>query len=185
MIKKQINIAQIGVGYRGPNLLRNLIANKDCNVKTVIDLAKERRDFVRGLYPAVAVTDNTQQVFDDPSIDAVVIATPVATHFDLSMAAQHGGRGYIDTHPVECSTNMMLDQMVFAEAFKAGVNNICFASSACVYPSYLQEETGSDYLLKEEDADPFVRDKAFADLESRVSKSQEKNKEQGRLLIGS
>ncbi|MCK4736037.1 MAG: NAD-dependent epimerase/dehydratase family protein [Methanophagales archaeon] len=55
--------------------------------------------------------------------------------------------------------------MVFAEAFKAGVDNICFASSACVYPSYLQEETGSDYLLKEEDADPFVRDKAFADLE--------------------
>ena len=81
------------------------------------------------------------------------------------LAAQHGGRGYIDTHPVECSTNMMLDQMVFAEAFKAGVERICFASSACVYPSYLQEETGSDYLLKEEDADPFVRDKAFADLE--------------------
>ena len=81
------------------------------------------------------------------------------------LAAQHGGRGYIDTHPVECSTNMMLDQMVFAEAFKAGVERICFASSACVYPSYLQEETGSEYLLKEEDADPFVRDKAFADLE--------------------
>jgi nucleoside-diphosphate-sugar epimerase len=81
------------------------------------------------------------------------------------LAAQHGGRGYIDTHPVECSTNMMLDQMVFAEAYKAGVDKICFASSACVYPSYLQEETGSDYLLKEEDADPFVRDKAFADLE--------------------
>lgn len=86
------------------------------------------------------------------------------------LAAQHGGRGYIDTHPVECSTNMMLDQMVFAEAFKAGVDKICFASSACVYPSYLQEETGSDYLLKEEDADPFVRDKAFADLEYGWSK---------------
>jgi len=60
---------------------------------------------------------------------------------------------------------MVLDQLVFEEASNAGVDRICFASSACVYPSYLQEQIGSDYLLKEEDADPFVRDKAFADLQ--------------------
>jgi UDP-glucose 4-epimerase len=81
------------------------------------------------------------------------------------LAALHGGRGYIHTHPAECCTNMILDQLVFEEAYKAGVDRICFASSACVYPTYLQEETGSSYLLKEEDADPFIRDKAFADLE--------------------
>ena len=81
------------------------------------------------------------------------------------LAALHGGRGYIDSHPAQCCTNMILDQLVFEEANKMGVERICFASSACVYPSYLQEETGSLYLLKEEDADPFVRDKAFADLE--------------------
>jgi UDP-glucose 4-epimerase len=81
------------------------------------------------------------------------------------LAALHGGRGYIDSHPAQCCTNMILDQLVFEEAHKAGVDRVCFASSACVYPSYLQEETGSSYLLKEEDADPFVRDKAFADLE--------------------
>jgi nucleoside-diphosphate-sugar epimerase len=81
------------------------------------------------------------------------------------LAALHGGRGYIDTHPAECCTNMILDQMVFETACAEGVKKVCFASSACVYPSYLQDETGSDYLLKEKDADPFVRDKAFADLE--------------------
>jgi nucleoside-diphosphate-sugar epimerase len=81
------------------------------------------------------------------------------------LAALHGGRGYIDTHPAECSSNMILDQMVFEESCKAGVDRICFASSACVYPAYLQEQAGSNYLLKEGDADPFVRDKAFADLE--------------------
>ena len=81
------------------------------------------------------------------------------------LAALHGGRGYIDTHPAQCCTNMILDQLLFEEALKADVERICFASSACVYPSYLQEETGSSYLLKEDDADPFVRDKAFADLE--------------------
>lgn len=81
------------------------------------------------------------------------------------LAALHGGRGYVDTHPAECSTNMILDQLVFEEAWKAGVDRVCFASSACVYPTYLQEQTGTNYLLKEDDADPFVRDKAFADLE--------------------
>jgi len=81
------------------------------------------------------------------------------------LAALHGGRGYIHTHPAECCTNMILDQLVFEEARRAGVERICFASSACVYPSYLQADTGSSYLLKEEDANPFVRDKAFADLE--------------------
>ena len=81
------------------------------------------------------------------------------------LAALHGGRGYIDTHPAQCCSNMILDQLVFEEACRAGVERICFASSACVYPSYLQESTGSSYLLKEEDANPFIRDKAFADLE--------------------
>jgi UDP-glucose 4-epimerase len=81
------------------------------------------------------------------------------------LAALHGGRGYIDTHPAQCCSNMILDQLVFEEAWRSGVNRICFASSACVYPSYLQKRKGSSYLLKEEDANPFVRDKAFADLE--------------------
>jgi nucleoside-diphosphate-sugar epimerase len=81
------------------------------------------------------------------------------------LAALHGGRGYIDSHPAECCSNMVLDQLVFEESCKAGVDKVCFASSACVYPSYLQDQAGSEYLLKENDADPFVRDKAFADLE--------------------
>lgn len=81
------------------------------------------------------------------------------------LAASHGGRGYIDTHPADCSANMALDGIVFQEAYTAGVERLCYASSACVYPSYLQEETGSAYLLAEGDANPFVRDKAQADLE--------------------
>ena len=42
--KGKVNIAQIGVGYWGPNLLRNLIANKECEVKTVVDLSEDRRE---------------------------------------------------------------------------------------------------------------------------------------------
>ena len=72
------------------------------------------------------------------------------------LAALHGGRGYIDTHPAECCTNMIMDQLVFEEAKNADVDKICFASSACVYPVFLQEDTGSFYLLKE---DSFVSER--------------------------
>ena len=49
------------------------------------------------------------------------------------LAASHGGRGYIDTHPVECTNNIMLDHVVFQAA--ASVEKIIYASSACVYPT--------------------------------------------------
>jgi predicted dehydrogenase len=98
--QNQINVAQIGVGYWGPNLLRNLIANKNCNVKTVVDLTSERRDFVKSLYPAVNVTDNAQDVFDDHSIDAIVIATPAATHFDLVISALMSGKHILVEKPM-------------------------------------------------------------------------------------
>jgi predicted dehydrogenase len=87
-----INIAQLGVGYWGPNLLRNLVSNKKCKVSAVVDLSSERRDYVRGLYPAVTVTENVDDVLSNPGIEAVIIATPVATHFDLVMRALAAGK---------------------------------------------------------------------------------------------
>jgi predicted dehydrogenase len=87
-----INIAQLGVGYWGPNLLRNLVSNKKCKVSAVVDLSSERRDYVRGLYPAVTVTENVDDVLSNPGIEAVIIATPVATHFDLAMRALAAGK---------------------------------------------------------------------------------------------
>lgn len=90
--QNQTTIAQIGVGYWGPNLLRNLIANKNCSVKTAVDLSPDRQKFVKSLYPAVNVTDDVLDVFNDPSIDAVLIATPAATHFVLAIAALKSGK---------------------------------------------------------------------------------------------
>jgi nucleoside-diphosphate-sugar epimerase len=81
------------------------------------------------------------------------------------LAAVHGGRGYIESQPARCCSNMILDQLMLRTAHEEGVERFCFASSACVYPKDLQQNAGSDYLLKEEDADPFVQGRAFADLE--------------------
>jgi nucleoside-diphosphate-sugar epimerase len=81
------------------------------------------------------------------------------------LAASHGGRGYIDTHAVECTNNMLLDHTVFAAAAAAGAAKIVFASSACVYPTSLQSDKDSRLLLREADANFEEPGKAFADGE--------------------
>lgn len=81
------------------------------------------------------------------------------------LAALHGGRGYIETHPVECMNNMMLDNVVFDRAANAGVGKIVHASSACVYPTVLQADEYDRSLLKESDANFDESGCAFADGE--------------------
>ena len=54
------------------------------------------------------------------------------------LAAAHGGRGYISNYPANCATNMALDNIVYETAAENGVNRICFASSACTYPTDIQ-----------------------------------------------
>jgi predicted dehydrogenase len=97
---KVVTVAQLGVGYWGPNLLRNLVANKTCRVSKVVDLSGERRDYVKRLYPSIKVTDKAELVFDDPSIDAVVIATPVNTHFEMAVNALKAGKHVLVEKPM-------------------------------------------------------------------------------------
>ncbi len=82
------------------------------------------------------------------------------------LAAVHGGRGYIHTHPADVSSIFAIDHRVFEASVRAGVDKVVYASSACVYPPRLQAKIGSDYLLREEDSDPFKLDEPMsADIE--------------------
>ena len=82
---KIVNIAQIGVGYWGPNLLRNLVRNEHCVIKRIVDLSPDRRDYVKKTYPVINVTGKIEDILNNPDIDAVIIATPVNTHYDLAV----------------------------------------------------------------------------------------------------
>ena len=95
-----LKVAQIGVGYWGPNLLRNLVANKRCEVSCVADLSEERRDYVKGIYPAIKLTDNLDDIFNNPDIDAVVIATPVSTHYDFAIRSLESGKHILVEKPL-------------------------------------------------------------------------------------
>ncbi|MFC1667392.1 Gfo/Idh/MocA family protein [Candidatus Omnitrophota bacterium] len=83
-----ITLAQIGVGAWGQNLLRNFFSLKDCTVKMCCDKRKEILEKVRSRYDEkIKLTDNFEEVLNDKAIDAVVIATPVATHAKLTIEA--------------------------------------------------------------------------------------------------
>jgi nucleoside-diphosphate-sugar epimerase len=70
------------------------------------------------------------------------------------LAADHGGRGYVDLHQAGPASNLFLDGIVFWEAVKAGVEKVVFASSGCVYPNYMQTDVGKKLYLREEDVKP-------------------------------
>ncbi len=114
-VNKPLNVAQIGVGYWGPNLLRNLVANHRCRVKTVVDLSPERLEYVAGLYPGVTVTSDVNDVAMDSSIDAVVIATPVCEHCQMSLRFLEAGKHILVEKPMARSVGEVQDIKAAAE----------------------------------------------------------------------
>ena len=143
--KNMINIAQIGVGYWGPNLLRNLIGTPQCTVKTVVDLSEERRNFVRNLYPSVQVTADIDAVLSDSEIQAVVIATPVATHFDLACRALKSGKHVLVEKPMASSVEEIdaIDRLSQELGLVAMVGHTFLFNSAV---RYLRELVASGQL---------------------------------------
>lgn len=95
-----INIAIIGYGYWGPNLVRNFSSTADCNLHTVVDFRAERLAIVKRNHPAVNISNNTEDVFNNNEIDAVVIATPVFTHFELAKKALENGKHVLLEKPM-------------------------------------------------------------------------------------
>jgi nucleoside-diphosphate-sugar epimerase len=70
------------------------------------------------------------------------------------LAADHGGRGYVETQQAACSANFEIDQKIFRFCQQAGVPKVIFASSGCIYPMNLQFDLDEIRYLKEEDAGP-------------------------------
>jgi predicted dehydrogenase len=87
-----VNIGIIGYGYWGPNLVRNFAETTGARVAAVADLDKKKLEVVAQRFPAVKTTTNLHDLLTDSTIDAIAIATPVSTHFELGMAALRAGK---------------------------------------------------------------------------------------------
>lgn len=100
-----MNIGIIGCGYWGPNLIRNFNSLKGARVIGISDLRSERLEYMSRLYPNVKIAStDCNDILHSRDIDAVVIATPVSTHFPLGMEALENGKHLLMEKPMTATT---------------------------------------------------------------------------------
>jgi predicted dehydrogenase len=87
-----MRVGVIGFGYWGPNIVRNMSETDDVQVGWVADRRQDRLLLAKKRFPQVQVTTDANQVISDPGVDAVAIATPVSTHFELVTQALEAGK---------------------------------------------------------------------------------------------
>jgi predicted dehydrogenase len=122
-VHRPLTVGVIGLGYWGPNLLRVLADDDDVVVKWVCDRDAERLARFARRFPATRPTTRAESVFEDPETDAVVIATPVATHFELAAAALAAGKHAFVEKPLAPSAALAGE--LIARAERAGRVLMC------------------------------------------------------------
>ena len=95
-----VTIGIIGYGYWGPNLVRNFFGVKNCIVKKVADSRLDRLEQLTKTFPSIKAVIDAEEIINDPEIDAVVIATPVFTHFTLARKALLNGKHVLVEKPM-------------------------------------------------------------------------------------
>ncbi len=98
-----VNVGIVGLGYWGPNLLRNLQANSKCGRIVICDKDESRLDLIGNRYPAAERTRNYQEIIDDPGIDAIIVATDVSGHYPLAVQALNAGKHVFVEKPFAAS----------------------------------------------------------------------------------
>jgi predicted dehydrogenase len=96
---KQTTIGVIGCGYWGPNLLRNFSENEEARLLWMCDLDERRLETLGRRYPSAKTTTDYRQLLSDPELAAVVIATPVSTHFNCAREALEAGKHVLMEKP--------------------------------------------------------------------------------------
>ncbi|MFH1687035.1 MAG: Gfo/Idh/MocA family oxidoreductase [bacterium] len=112
-----LKIGVIGCGYWGPNLIRNFNALDDVEVKAVCDVRDERLSFVSRQFPFVSkLTKTPDDILHSPDIDAVVVATPVSTHYELGMEALTSGKHLFVEKPFTATSEQAEDLIEAADS---------------------------------------------------------------------
>ncbi len=98
-----LNVAVIGCGYWGPNLIRNFTQFPNVRMKTACDLNKERLRHISQLYPSVGTSTDMDEIINDPEVDAVVVATPVTSHYPIAKKLLENGKHVLVEKPMAAS----------------------------------------------------------------------------------
>lgn len=138
-----------GASFIGSHLVDALVS-RGARVRVVDDLSSGELANIQGHLGDGAV-EFTQADLREPGVARQAVqGIEVIFH----IAADHGGRGYVDTYQAGPASNLLLDGLVFSEALRAGAEKVVFASSGCVYPNYIQENPDEELYLSEDKVGP-------------------------------
>ena len=138
-----------GASFIGSHLVDALI-DRGAAVRVVDNLSSGKLENIRGRLDTGQVEFIQADLLEPGIARRAVEGSEVVFH----LAADHGGRGYVDLHQAACATNLALDGMLFDACYKAGVEKVVFASSGCVYPNFLQTDPDEILYLTEDKVGP-------------------------------
>jgi predicted dehydrogenase len=116
-------VAVVGLGYWGPNLVRVLIERSDVEVRWICDSDLSRLERFGRRYPSVQLTQEIDEILDDPSVDGVLLATPVFTHYDLARRCLEAGKHTFVEKPLASSTALAEELIALSE--ERGLSLMC------------------------------------------------------------
>ena len=138
-----------GASFSGSNLV-HAIVERGAKVRVVDDLSSGRLENIAGFIKDGRVEFVEGDLREQRVTERAVQGMNIVFH----LAADHGGRGYVDLHQAPCAVNLMLDALVFRECRKARVDKIVYASSGCVYPNHIQTDPNQLLYLTEDMVGP-------------------------------
>ncbi len=138
-----------GASFIGSHLVDSLI-ELGARVRVVDDLSSGRFENIQHHLDTGRVEFIKADLRDPGAAQKAVEGKEVVFH----LAADHGGRGYVDLHQAACGTNLMLDGIVFHACYQAKVDKVVYASSGCVYPNHLQTDPQQILYLTEDMVGP-------------------------------
>jgi predicted dehydrogenase len=146
-----LGVGIIGFGYWGPNIVRNFMEIREAAVRRVVDVREDRLELLDRRYPAVQVGRDAGELISDPKIDAVVIATPTASHFELAMQAFGAGKHVLIEKPMTATVaeaDRLVAEARTSWAHSDGGSYLCLHASSALHPRIDNaRRLGSDILL--------------------------------------
>ncbi len=114
---EKINVAVVGCGYWGPNLIRNFRQLPNCRLKVCCDLDCTKLERMKALYPYLKTTSNLQEIVSDTMIDAVAIATPVYTHAEIGKLCLKHQKHVLIEKPMASTEDECIELIELAEKY--------------------------------------------------------------------
>jgi nucleoside-diphosphate-sugar epimerase len=138
-----------GASFIGSALVDALVT-RGADVRVVDNFSSGRRENLAAHLRSKAIELIDADLLDD------AVARKAAHGMDLvfHLAADHGGRGYVDLHQAACAGNLGLDGLMFRACLQENVEKVVFASSGCIYPNYIQSDPKEILYLVEDKAGP-------------------------------